>query len=397
MALTLLAANNAQTVLAAGISASATSLTVNSGTGALFPSPSTGVSYFKLTLIDAATGQLSEIVHVTARTGDTMTIDRAQEGTTARAWSANDIAANMMTAGTLSYILGNFQPLDATLTSIAALATLANKLPYFTGVDTAALTDITSTGRDIIGKSSVSDVLTYLGLGDGTGRLINVQTFTSSGTYTPTSGTKFVIAEVLGGGGGGGSNSTTVSAGYASGGQGGGAGSMVVAKFLISAPLSVVVGAGGNGGSPNPSSGNPGGDGGQSSIGALIATGGRGGGAGAAFNVLPTGANTTSQNAANTIPVGVTLIAQHRGKGALSAVLYSPNNASSGKGADSDYGFGGPSIAISSGANNATGVNATGNGAGGSGAVSITGTGTTGVSVAGGNGSAGIVIVWEYA
>ncbi|WP_213092089.1 hypothetical protein, partial [Escherichia coli] len=362
-----------------------------------FPSPSAGVSYFKLTLIDAATGQLSEIVHVTARTGDTMTIARAQEGTTARAWSANDIAANMMTAGTLSYILGNFQPLDATLTALAGLATGVDKLPYFTGTDAAAQTDLTQVGRDIIGQSSIANVLSYLGLGDGTGRLVNVQTFTSSGTYTPTAGTKFGIADVVGGGGGGGSNSTTVSAGYASGGQGGGAGSRVVAKLPISGPLSVVVGAGGNGGTPNPSSGNPGGDGGQSSIGGIIATGGRGGAAGAAFNVLPTGANTTSQNAANTIPSGVTLISQHRGKGALSAELYSPTNASSGKGADSDYGFGGPSIAISSGTNNAAGVNATGNGAGGSGAVSITGTGTTGVSVAGGNGSAGIVIVWEYA
>ena len=397
MALTLLAANNAQTVLAAGISASATTMTVNSGTGALFPSPSAGVSFFKLTLVDAATGQLTEIVHVTARTGDTMTIDRGQEGTTARAWSANDIAANMMTAGTLSYILTNFQPLDATLTALAGLATGANKLPYFNGTDTAAQTDLTSVGRDIIGKGTIADILTYLGLGDGKGRLVNVQTFTSSGTYTPTAGTKFVIADVVGGGGGGGSNSTTVSAGYASGGQGGGAGSRVVAKLPISGPLSVVVGAGGNGGTPNPSGGKPGGDGGQSSIGGIIATGGRGGEAGTAINVLPTGGKTTSQNAANTIPDGVTLISQHRGKGASSALLYSSNNASSGKGADSDYGFGGPSVGISHGTNNAAGVNATGNAAGGSGSVSITGTGTTGVSVAGGNGSAGIVIVWEYA
>lgn len=104
MALTLLAANNAQTVLASGISALATTMTVNTGTGALFPFPSSGVSYFKLTHVDAATGQLTEIVHVTARTGDTMTISRGQEGTTARAWSANDIAANMMTAGTLSLL-----------------------------------------------------------------------------------------------------------------------------------------------------------------------------------------------------------------------------------------------------------------------------------------------------
>lgn len=174
MALTLLAANNAQTVLAAGINATATSLTVNSGTGALFPSPSAGVSYFKLTLIDAATGQLSEIVHVTARTGDTMTIARAQEGTTARAWSANDIAANMMTAGTLSYILGNFQPLDATLSALASLATGADKLPYFTGNDTAAQTDLTSVGRDIIGKNTIADILTYLGLGTAATKNVGV-------------------------------------------------------------------------------------------------------------------------------------------------------------------------------------------------------------------------------
>ncbi|ELP6610554.1 hypothetical protein R1137_004743 [Escherichia coli] len=105
MALTLLAANNAQTVLAAGISSSATSLTVNTGTGALFPSPVTGTSFFKLTIIDAATGTLTEIVHVTARSGDVLTIQRGQEGTTARAWSANDLAANMMTAGSFDALL----------------------------------------------------------------------------------------------------------------------------------------------------------------------------------------------------------------------------------------------------------------------------------------------------
>ncbi|MEI9882258.1 glycine-rich domain-containing protein [Atlantibacter hermannii] len=105
MALTLLAANNAQTVLAAGISSSATSITVNTGTGALFPAPVSGTSYFKLTLVDAATGSLTEIVHVTARTGDVMTIQRGQEGTSARAWSANDLAANMMTAGSFDALL----------------------------------------------------------------------------------------------------------------------------------------------------------------------------------------------------------------------------------------------------------------------------------------------------
>lgn len=174
MALQLLAANNAQSVLAAGISASATSLTLNTGTGALFPSPVSGTSFFKLTLIDAATGSLTEIVHVTARDGDVFTIQRGQEGTVPRAWSANDIAANMMTAGTLSYILGNFQPLDPTLTALAALVGVANKLPYFNGDDTAALTDLTQVGRDIIGKGTIADILTYLGLGEGSALPVGV-------------------------------------------------------------------------------------------------------------------------------------------------------------------------------------------------------------------------------
>ncbi|HHH3224818.1 TPA: hypothetical protein ACPZX1_002368 [Enterobacter asburiae] len=188
MALTLLTANNAQTVLAAGISSSATSLTVNTGTGSLFPSPASGTSFFKLTLVDAATGLITEIVHVTARSGDVMTIERAQEGTVARAWSANDIAANMMTAGTLGYILSNYQPLDSTLTALAGLATTANKLPYFTDTDQANQTDLTSVGRDIIGQGSIANVLTYLGLktaaqrdvGGGLNQIPDMSYFTAS-------------------------------------------------------------------------------------------------------------------------------------------------------------------------------------------------------------------------
>lgn len=60
----------------------------------------------------------------------------------------------------------DFQALDATLTALAGLETGANKLPYFTGNDTAAQTDLTSVGRDIIGKNTIADILTYLGLGE---------------------------------------------------------------------------------------------------------------------------------------------------------------------------------------------------------------------------------------
>lgn len=56
----------------------------------------------------------------------------------------------------------DFQPLDATLTALALLTGSADKLAYFNGDDTAALTALTAVGRDIIGKATVADVLTYL-------------------------------------------------------------------------------------------------------------------------------------------------------------------------------------------------------------------------------------------
>ncbi|WP_247162848.1 phage tail protein [Escherichia coli] len=66
----------------------------------------------------------------------------------------------------------DFQALDATLTALAGLATGENKLPYFTGNDTAAQTDLTSVGRDIIGKNTIADILTYLGLGEAAKRAV---------------------------------------------------------------------------------------------------------------------------------------------------------------------------------------------------------------------------------
>ena len=68
----------------------------------------------------------------------------------------------------------DFQALDATLSALAGLATGANKLPYFTGNDTAAQTDLTSVGRDIIGKNTIADILTYLGLGKGSALPVGV-------------------------------------------------------------------------------------------------------------------------------------------------------------------------------------------------------------------------------
>jgi hypothetical protein len=47
-----------------------------------------------------------------------------------------------------------FQPADATLTALAGVTTAANKLAYFTAVDTAAATDITTAGREILSTAT---------------------------------------------------------------------------------------------------------------------------------------------------------------------------------------------------------------------------------------------------
>ncbi|HAN6329253.1 TPA: phage tail protein, partial [Escherichia coli] len=122
------------------------------------------------------------------------------------------------------------QPADATLTALAGLATAADKLPYFTGNDTASLTTLTNVGRNILAKASTQAVIQYLGLSDASGyvgRWLNTRVFTSSGTYTPTPGTKRIRVTITGGGGGGGgckatSNNETFF------GAGGGAGGTII-------------------------------------------------------------------------------------------------------------------------------------------------------------------------
>lgn len=96
-------ANNAVSRLSASLAIGATTLSVVSGEGAKFPTP-TGGDWFPLTLVKAS-GVL-EIMHCTTRSGDVLTVARAQEGTAAQAFTAGDRVELRITAETLNIVLG---------------------------------------------------------------------------------------------------------------------------------------------------------------------------------------------------------------------------------------------------------------------------------------------------
>lgn len=226
--------------------------------------------------------------------------------------------------------------------------------------------------------------------GDGTnivtlnpaGRLINVQTFGTAGTftYTPTAGTLAIKVTVVGGGGAGGGTAATA-AGQVSVASGGGSGACAC-SYLTSgfSGASIVVGSGGTG-----VSGGTGGAGTASSFGSISVNGGGGGNGGAAGSVFPAIAGYGAGGLAGT---GGNIT---NGAGGFSFFGYAPgaSNGISGTGGASLLG-GGAAAVINSSTNGNNGVTP---GAGGSGALSL----TSSAAHAGGNGAPGIVIIEEYA
>jgi hypothetical protein len=95
----ILFANYAYSQLAAGLSSGGTTLSVTTTHGSRFPSP-TGAEYFYLVIENASLAY--EIVKVTARAGDSLTIVRGQDNTAAQAWNAGDVVGLRMVAAALN-------------------------------------------------------------------------------------------------------------------------------------------------------------------------------------------------------------------------------------------------------------------------------------------------------
>lgn len=315
--------NNAATTLASGINNTDVSLTVATGTGALFPNPTAG-QYFYCTLANNA-GTV-EIVKVTARSTDTFTIVRGQDGTTAVSWNTGDKVELRLVRASLN----NFGQLDSTNTwdlaqtftaaptfsQAPVLSSLTASKPVFTdasknltssgtlGIDQGGTGQTTKTAAfDALAPTTTNGDMMYfngtdvvrLGIGSSGQALVvsggvpawgnissyegfnTVQFFTSGSTSwtVPTGITRCVVTVVGGGGGGGGFGPTS----YNWPG-GGGYAKAYITGLTPGASITVTVGGGGSG---NNNTSAAGGTGGTSSFGSYVsATGGTGSAAGAA-------------------------------------------------------------------------------------------------------------------
>lgn len=158
--------NFAATTLASGINSVVTSLTVATGTGALFPTLA-GAEYFFCVLADAATGNTREVVKVTARSTDTFTITRAQDSTTGQTYATGDKVELRLTAAGIATLattetaqtFTGVQTFAAPVLGTPTSATLTNAtgLPISTGVSglgtnvaTALATNIGTAGAPVV-------------------------------------------------------------------------------------------------------------------------------------------------------------------------------------------------------------------------------------------------------
>jgi hypothetical protein len=94
--------NFAQSTIATGITDEDTTIAVEPGHGVRFPELVVDGDFFYLTLENASLDR--EIVKVTARLNDAMTVVRAQDGTTAYAWNAGDPVALRLNAAGIEHI-----------------------------------------------------------------------------------------------------------------------------------------------------------------------------------------------------------------------------------------------------------------------------------------------------
>jgi hypothetical protein len=314
--------------------------------------------------------------------------------------ATGNVGLPSLAAQAANTVVGNATNSSASPTAvvIAGCNGAAQALQYTNGGGASAWgcnSNIATSGANanITSLSGLSTPLSVAQGGNGSstlppGRLIGVQRFTGSGTYTSTAGaTSIIIVAVAGGGGSGGCAAQAAGNGCAGGG--GGAGSYAMARFTsgFTGGIAVTVGAAGAGGA---SGANVGGTGGVTSVGTLVSCPGGVGGNGNTGSAVAAFLNGGAAAAACTVTGGTTLVSVPGSAGMYGAQTVSGSWVVGGTGGSSPMGNGGQGSSMASGSG--AGIAAGGNGAGAGGAVSA----ASGSATGGSAGSIGLVFVYEY-
>lgn len=269
-----------------------------------------------------------------------------------------------------------YQPLDSDLTAIAAIVGQRGDIIYYG-----------PSGWTRLGKGTSGQFLS-IGANDPAwaalnmaGRLLNIQVITSTGTYTPTSGTNSVLVKMIGGGGPGGSIPASGTSFATSGG--GGAGAYAEGYFTSGfSGVTVTIGAAGT-----AAAGSAGSNGGTTSFGSLMsAPGGNAGLLGTLTSPSASCVNSGGQHSSN--PTGWNIVGHAGAGGDYGIFIADSTQHLSGSGANSPLGIGGRYMGDGDAAQAARGY-----GSGGAGVCRPPGY----AAVAGGNGAPGLVIVYEFA
>ena len=149
--------NNAKTSLASALNSTATSVSVSDASK--FPTLGAG-DYTYATIAELSNSVNLEIVKVTAISGNTLTVVRAQQGTSALSFSSGDPCEVRVTAGTIEEAITDVSDTLSTVATTGAYGDLSGTPTLATVATSGAYSDLTGTPSNISTFTNDSGYLT---------------------------------------------------------------------------------------------------------------------------------------------------------------------------------------------------------------------------------------------
>lgn len=140
--------NFAKTTLAEPISVASTVLSVATGTGSRFPTLAAG-DHTMVVLQDAGN---REVVKVTEVAGDSLTVERGQEGTTPYAFEVGAVVDCRMTSGVVDYLINLINDIAASMSSFTAA--LSGKQATISGAATTITASNLTASKVVVSDTS---------------------------------------------------------------------------------------------------------------------------------------------------------------------------------------------------------------------------------------------------